>query len=450
MTSCEKKRTSVASEKQLPEGVTTIEEVEKLQESLNVSPEDDRRVRRKADWLLLPLLMTIYGIQFKLPIAKMTGANIVLWGAVLCFMAVCTNFSQLMAVRFLLGFFESSIAPGLMIFTVQWYRAGEQGHRTGLWTACNSLGGIFGGAIAYGFAGADQRGALSIHGWKIIFIFLGTLTAFLGMVFLVVVPDSPDKAWFLSEREKLIARERLLSNHQRIEEREFRWHQVWEALKDPLIWLYMLGSGLTSIPNGGFTNFFAILIEGFGFTAKQTLLLGMANSWLAICIIVSMYLGDKVKNRTAMAFVPLAISTAGVAMIWGINPKNRIARLMGFYLVFPYAVPNIIILAHVVTNVAGRTKKMFVNALFMCFYCAGNLVGPQTFRQKDAPSFTPALITVIVCNVLVGFIMIAIWAIYKRENRRRDQLELEQGVSSLNTLDKDLTDRENPSFRYTI
>lgn len=337
-----------------------------------------------------------------------------------------------------------------MIFTAQWYRAGEQGHRTGLWTACNSLGGIFGGAVAYGFADADGRGALSIHGWKLIFIFLGCLTVFMGLVFLVVVPDRPDKAWFLSEREKLIARERLLSNHQRIDEREFRWYQVWEALKDPLTWLYMLGSGLTCIPNGGFTNYFAILIQGFGFTARQTLLLGMANSWLAIVIITSMYLGDKFKNRTAMAFVPLAISTAGVAMIWGIPSSNRIGRLVGYYLVFPYAVPNIILLAHVVTNVAGRTKKMFVQALFMCFYCAGNLVGPQTFRQQDAPTFAPALITVIVCNVLVGFVMLAIWYVYRRENRRRDRLEREQGPSSLDTLDRDLTDRENLNFRYTI
>lgn len=55
---------NIASEKQLPVSVVTVEDVEKFQESLNVTPEDDRRVRRKADWLLLPILMTVYGIQF--------------------------------------------------------------------------------------------------------------------------------------------------------------------------------------------------------------------------------------------------------------------------------------------------------------------------------------------------------------------------------------------------
>lgn len=38
-------------------------------------------------------------LQQKLPIAKMTAANIIVWGAILCFMAVCTNFAQLMGVR---------------------------------------------------------------------------------------------------------------------------------------------------------------------------------------------------------------------------------------------------------------------------------------------------------------------------------------------------------------
>jgi len=141
-----------------------------------------------------------------------------------------------------------------MIFTGQWYKAQEQGYRTGLWTSMNSIGGIVGGGIAYGFAMADKQGKLSIAGWKIIFIFLGVLTITAGMLFFALIPDTADKAWFLNEREKEILRARLAANQNNLERTEFKWYQVREALLDPFVWLYLIVSLLTCIPNGGFTK----------------------------------------------------------------------------------------------------------------------------------------------------------------------------------------------------
>jgi len=84
----------------------------------------------------------------------------------------------------------------------------------------------------------------------------------------------------------------------------------------------------------------------------------------------------------------------------------------------------------------------------MAFYCAGNLIGPQTFRQKDAPGYAPALITVIVCNIIVLVLMMLIWFLYVRENKRRDKLQ--NGEIKSIAPGADLTDRENLNFRYTI
>jgi ACS family allantoate permease-like MFS transporter len=337
-----------------------------------------------------------------------------------------------------------------MLFTGMWYKKTEQGSRTGLWTACNSIGGIFGAAIAYALYDADDKAKLSLPGWKVIYILLGVTTVFFGLLFFFLVPDRPEKAWFLSADDKVIARERLVNNHSSVDREPFRMYQVREALTDPLFYLYSLISIITCIPNGGITNFSAILIKGFGFDTRQTLLLGIANATLAIWIIGFMFLADKLRNRCAMAFAPLLISIAGTAMIWGIPASNRIARLVGFYLVLPYAVPNILALSLVITNVAGRTKKTFYNGMFMVCYCAGNLIGPQTFRQEHAPTYVPAMITLIVCNAVVMVLFAALWYIYARRNRER-QAALEAGsVPPEEDIGKDLTDMENPHFRYTI
>jgi MFS family permease len=45
----------------------------------------------------------------------MLSINVFLWGAVVACSAASTRFASLMAVRFLLGFFESCVQPAMML-----------------------------------------------------------------------------------------------------------------------------------------------------------------------------------------------------------------------------------------------------------------------------------------------------------------------------------------------
>ena len=53
--------------------------------------------------------------------------------------------------------------------------------------------------------------------------------------------------------------------------------------------------------------------------------------------------------------------------------------------------------------------------------CVGNLIGPQTFRAKDAPTYAPALATIVACNVAVLVIMVVIRVVYARRNAQLDE-----------------------------
>ncbi|KAG8532450.1 uncharacterized protein KY384_002327 [Bacidia gigantensis] len=57
----------------------------------------------------------------RLPLAKYSSFNIIIWGGVLCCMAAVKNFSGAVAVRFFLGVFESAVTPGFALFSSQWY-----------------------------------------------------------------------------------------------------------------------------------------------------------------------------------------------------------------------------------------------------------------------------------------------------------------------------------------
>ncbi|WOO79402.1 putative transporter [Vanrija pseudolonga] len=461
----------------------------------DISPEDDARLRRRIDWHLLPLFCVIYCLQYvdkvamsyaaimgfreanhlslaqyswlgsifyigyvvgeypmcllmqKLPLSKLSAVNIVLWGGVLCLMAAVPGFHGLMVVRFLLGFFESAITPGLALFTGQWYRLREQGTRTGLWYSMLGFGYILGGASSYGLAKANLRGDLSIPGWKVVYVMFGLATSVVGILMWFLIPDTIDTAWFLTPADRELAKRRTRENQQPTSTK-WSWPQFREAMADPLTWLYCIVCLLCSIPNGITTNFFTIIIKDFGFDSLQTLLLGMVGSWVVVNYCFWLWFGDRVGNRCLSAMPPCCVSIIGFAIMYATPEHKRMVRLAGYYICVPWFVTVPIALSLITSNVAGKTKKTTVNALFFISYCIGNLVGPQAYQQRDAPRFMPLYLTCILSVGLSIVTMVAIYVVYRVENAKRDRIESAAGPRQFNPED-DLTDRMNPHFRYT-
>ena len=100
-------------------------------------------------------------LMTKIPIGKYVGTCLVLWGACLCFMALCHNFAGLATIRFLLGVFEAAVLPCMMIINSMWYLRNEQPLRTAFWY--NTFAGVFGGILSYAIG--QINGSLST--WKV-------------------------------------------------------------------------------------------------------------------------------------------------------------------------------------------------------------------------------------------------------------------------------------------
>lgn len=127
------------------------------------------------------------------------GANVALWGAVLACHAAAGSYAQLAALRALLGAFESCVAPILVLVVAMWYRKEERGRRVSWFYACNCLGSIFGGLVAYGVS----FGATRFATWRIFFLAIGLFTIAAGVAVVVLLPDSPVKAKRFSDGEKM-------------------------------------------------------------------------------------------------------------------------------------------------------------------------------------------------------------------------------------------------------
>jgi MFS family permease len=180
-----------------------------------------------------------------IPAAKWLGLNVILWGTATACGAAAHNYHTLLVSRIFLGIFEATIGPSLLLISSQWYTKSEQAPRFSLWYCGLGLGQILGGAISYGFQHVAPGSGLA--GWRTMFIVLGCITVAIGLATLLLIPDTPMKARWLSDAEKVALLKHVSVNRTGIQNRKFRPRQILEALLDPQLYLMVLAVILVSL-----------------------------------------------------------------------------------------------------------------------------------------------------------------------------------------------------------
>ncbi|KAG0644006.1 major facilitator superfamily domain-containing protein [Tuber brumale] len=463
-------------------------------EAVTLTPEKERVLLWKIDLHLIPIFFFLYGLQFldkttisyaavmdiiqdtnlkgdnfnwlaifevhrrhlmqKLPLAKLTAFNIVIWGGILMLHAACSNFAGLTTVRFLLGIFEASISPAFLLFMSHWWRVREQAFRTSIWFCGNGVAQIVGSVCSYAMVrGIEKHGYTALGGWQLLFLATGALTILAGILFLFLVPDSPATAWFLSKEERIMAIERLRGNNQGVGSKKFKKEQFVEAFTDPQTYYIAIWVISSAIPNGFLTNFKNLILKGFGLSAKKSLLYGAPSGAVQVvsCLLFG-WLADKYQNRMALATGAMLISLLGFALAVALPRSNLSGNLASYYIISASPAAFILLVSCISSNVAGYTKKTTVNAIVFIAYCAGNLIGPHTVDLADGPMYVKAKTISLVAWCISGAILIALRFHYTRSNAARDKKMRELGDRYRHKVDQefmDLTDMENLEFRYS-
>ena len=166
-----------------------------------------------------------------------------LWGIATACTAAAHNYHTLLAARIFLGIFEAAIAPSLMLISSMFYTKSEQAPRFSFWYCGLGLGQIIGGIVSYAFQKVHNP---NFHGWKVMFIVLGLVTVIIGLVTFFFLPDTPMKARFLSEREKVALLKHVSVNQTGISNTHFKFSHLVEVLLDVQLWLMTILTILVS------------------------------------------------------------------------------------------------------------------------------------------------------------------------------------------------------------
>lgn len=99
---------------------------------------------------------------------------------------------------------------------------------------------------------------------------------------------------------------------------------------------------------------------------------------------------------------------------------------------------------------SGATKRAFAAAIISGSFSIGNIIGPQTFKDKDAPDYRPAKLALMgtQAGCAVTTILLFLYYVWANKKRSVNNQQKEEDYMSPSAWVR-ITDKENPHFRYS-
>ncbi|KAI4246301.1 MAG: hypothetical protein L6R40_001969 [Gallowayella cf. fulva] len=398
------------------------------------------------------MLAGLYPLTFLLQrfdIGRVLGGVVMVWGIIAMLTATITSWQGLFVQRFFLGFVESVIPTGFMCIVSGYYTQEEQALRQSWWFSSTGGWTIIGGALNYGFA---QITGGSLKRWQYIYLLAGALTVLFGVV-CFWVPNSAVDAWFLTEEERVIAVERLRKGQTGVRCQMLKGGQLREAVLDVKVWLVAFMMAAAYTVNGAVSGFGPLIVSTFGYTTLDSILLQFPLGGIVlIFILLTGYLSSRIPNIRLLLLLLCCLPViAGCAMIWKSTWYHRAPTPVAGYTIIGFFGPVVSLIISVgMANVAGATKKSFMAGTIFVAYCVGNVVGPQLIKTQTLKRHYPELwLGLMICYCIVIILAITLYFHLRAENRKKDALPQDETERDKMAF-RDLTDKENPYFRYVL
>ncbi|KAK6530481.1 hypothetical protein TWF694_003833 [Orbilia ellipsospora] len=289
--------------------------------SIEIDPEEERKLVRKIDLIILPTMFLMYLLSYmdrtNIGNAKIAGmqadlkltsgeysvslvvffigyvlcevpSNMILskvnpsayipfmmflWGIVTICMGFIKTYHHLVGLRVIVGVLESAFAPGIMMLLSSWYKKSEQSKRFAIYISAAILSGAFGGLLA-GAITSGLEGAHGIRGWRWLFIVEGAATSGWAIVAYFILPNFPATSQNkFTPREIELAIARLATENVTARSADHKGIGHLKALKIAFTssWeIYPLTLGyMTIVGSSTLSYFYPTLVAGLGYTAHK-------------------------------------------------------------------------------------------------------------------------------------------------------------------------------------
>ena len=330
----------------------------------------------------------------------------VTWGLLSMAMIFVRTPMQFCVMRLLLGTAEAGFFPGVIFYLMQWFPAGYRAKAVSrfyiAWPLSSTVMGALAGWLMH------QDGRMHLAGWQWLLLAEGLPAVLMSAVFLLGLPDSPQKAAWLTDAERAWILRKLM------EESEARGpgkHGLAQAFSDGRVWLL-----------GGF--FFCVLLASYGYAFSAPALVeqvtglsvgrvGFIIAGLGVAGALAMLGNGWDSDRTGERFwhivTPLVLMAAGYVTV-GLSVSPLIV-LPGLVLV---VAGNAAVQGPVWTIPAeflqGKSAAAGVATINM-LGILGGFVGPAWMGvSKDATgTLQRGLLTIAAPSLSAAVLMVILW-----------------------------------------
>ncbi|KAJ7445260.1 major facilitator superfamily domain-containing protein, partial [Mycena latifolia] len=370
------------------------------------------------------------------------------WGSMALINAGARNFGGIVVIRFFLGMFEGFFGPSVTIYLTSFYTRGELGKRMAAWYSSAAISGAFAGLLAYGVFHADAV----LSGWKILFIIEGGMTVIVALISMVVLPNYPQKAGFLTPLEKEVAVMRLLKDASKTVNAPFNYTEFFAPLREWKFYVFAVFAVCYGTASSTATTFMPQIIGRFKLGKVKTNLYTVAPYCAAtLYLLANAWASDRVRQRSLFLVGAMSLTTIGCIILAAL-PITAIGP--GYFACFLITmgafVPTCLFHSWHNNNDPSENGRAFRTGFLTFAANAGGLVSANIFLNSDAPKYTHALI-ISACLQVTGIsIALGMRTYMALDNRRRNR---EQGVSwtTKDVPTADLADGpRNPAFRHFL
>ncbi|PPR05718.1 hypothetical protein CVT26_008959 [Gymnopilus dilepis] len=213
------------------------------------------------------------------------------------------------------------------------------------------------------------------------------------------LPKSPSTWKKLTERQKAIANARILADSSVVANEELNIRDAFRPFADPMYWVWALISLSFGVPLASVNNFLPQIVASLGYSTVRTNLLTVApNIAGTVALLLLTFSSDHFRERSMHICIALAIGLTGFIILGSIDPlaHRGVAYFACFLLTSGAFAPSVLVSAWYSNNTPQESRRAVVAAVMGSLLAIANsagLISTNVFRAQDEPKYVPALAT---------------------------------------------------------
>ncbi|SMR54906.1 unnamed protein product [Zymoseptoria tritici ST99CH_3D1] len=370
-------------------------------------------------WAYLAVLPLLGYILNKVPTSPLLSGSMIIWGVVTASIAGVKGYDGLLTFDFI--------------------RRDEQALRFGYIHCTPGLAGAIGGLVSFGFQNVHST---SLNSWRIMFLTIGSFSVVVASIAMFFLPSTPMSAKFLTIPEKRALLHHIASNATGVSSNRFSPAHMLSLLKDPQMYMLALFLLTYSASSGLLSPYAATLIKGLGYTSKQSALLHIPNGVISVFVTITLSYAIRRHwlNRVCACLIGFSSSLAGACMLAYGPTETSCWPAPGGYMA---------------DDDIGHLRRTYAVVVISIAHGFGSLAGPYAVRKNEAPVYMTAKNTLVGLKAGLILMVALIGVYYFLVNKRRDRIygkvddDATAGLEDSEETWADLTDQERkPTFRY--